>query len=173
MEFWSDDRRFGLKLSERQYNRILRFCVTSGDIETGGILIGFYTLGHNCAVVTTVTGPPVDSRHAKTWFHRGTKDVQNLLQDVWNRGRRYYLGEWHFHPGGNPDPSMTDVNQLKQIADSPHYQCPEPVLLIVGRTRSDKWNTMSYVFPRGKEFIRMAPITPSRVSRLKQHSKEK
>ena len=136
MEFRSRDGRFGLKLDEKLVQRIFAFCEASGGCEIGGILAGFYTPQHDCAVVTTVTGPPIDSRRGKTWFQRGTRGLQRLLRHLWSQDQRYYLGEWHFHPGAAPEPSVTDIGQLTQIAHSSIYQCPEPVLVIIGGTIS-------------------------------------
>jgi hypothetical protein len=39
---------------------------------------------------------------------------------------------------------------MSRIADTVHYRCPEPVLLIVGGDPPAKWNLKAYVFPKGK-----------------------
>ncbi len=44
----------------------------------------------------------------------------------------YYIGEWHFHPFMSPVPSGTDLRQIRAIARDRDYQCPVPILIVVG-----------------------------------------
>jgi len=62
---------------------------------------------------------------------RGVKGLETLLKRFWSKNE-YYLGEWHYHPNASASPSMQDISQMKEISRSIHYQCPEPVLLIIG-----------------------------------------
>lgn len=154
-EFWSPDCRFGLRLSWGDIRRIRALCTRAEGNETGGILTGFYTPRHDCACVTGVTGPPRDSRTGATWFHRGIVGLQHLLDRLWSETSRYYLGEWHFHPGASPEPSSVDIAQLRRIAVSPEYRCPEPVLLIIGGGPPLAWSLRTYVFPKHQEPLEM------------------
>ncbi|HKH36596.1 MAG TPA: Mov34/MPN/PAD-1 family protein [Rubrobacter sp.] len=64
--------------------------------------------------------------------------MQRWLDGLWRRRkRRYYLGEWHFHPGGAAEPSPTDTEQMAKIMHSASYKCPEPVPLLVGCPAGD------------------------------------
>lgn len=157
LEFWAANRRFGLKVPETVVGSILAHCREAGEVETGGILIGQYTGRHDCAMVHQVTGPPEDSTATRTRFRRGTIGLQPLLDRLWRRERRYYLGEWHFHPGASPDPSGVDDRQLRSIASDRQYNCPEPVLLIVGGDPSAAWAAAAFVFPKGEGRIPMTP----------------
>jgi integrative and conjugative element protein (TIGR02256 family) len=150
IEFWTRDRRFGLRVDRRGVHRIRALCVRAAKIETGGILIGYYTPAHDCAVVTRITGPPRDSQVGVTWFHRGVAGLQRLLDRLWYTERQYYLGEWHFHPGGSPQPSPTDIEQLQRIAASPEYHCPEPLLLVVGGDPPTEYRIRAFVFQRSE-----------------------
>jgi len=152
-EFWSNDRRFGLSVREKEMAGILALCSGAKPSETGGILVGLYTPAHDCAIVTHVTGAPPDSRSGCSWFHRGTQGLQPWLDRMWVSMRHFYLGEWHFHPGREPVPSPGDVDQMKSISESPSYRCPEPVLLIVGGDPESRWAARAYVFPRHRRFI--------------------
>lgn len=149
-EFWSADRRFGLRVGEQAAARLLQFAVRSDRKETGGILVGFYTEALDCAVVTAVSGPPADSQSTKTWFARGVRGLQRWLERLWRTEGDYYLGEWHAHPGSAPDPSPRDIEQMKQIATSELYRCPEPVLLIIGGDPQRHCEARAFVFPHGK-----------------------
>jgi integrative and conjugative element protein (TIGR02256 family) len=132
LEFRSDDFQYGLQIEPPQINVILDFCKRAGSMETGGILVGRYTVRHDVANVTAITGAPTDSKSGRSWFYRGVFGLQSRLEQLWYTKRHYYLGEWHFHPGSEPYPSQIDMKQMIGIARSPRYHCPEPVLIIVG-----------------------------------------
>lgn len=131
-EFWSTNRMYGLRISEADIACLFERCTNSGMRETGGILVGYYEPDHCCAVVSLVIGAPPDSRSGCTWFERGVAGLQASLEKRWLTDRHYYLGEWHFHPGGAPNPSGSDLIQMRRIAMSLEYRCPEPLLLIIG-----------------------------------------
>ena len=129
---------------------LLDMCRESASLETGGILVGRYDEAHDTAIVTRVWGPPKDSVRMRASFWRGTQGLQRQLDSLW-RTREYYLGEWHFHPGGTGQPSERDMRQMVQIANSLEYNTPEPVLMVVG---SD-WEVVAHVFPRHSASIEM------------------
>lgn len=48
-----------------------------------------------------------------------------------SKGDRYYVGEWHSHPGGSPSPSPTDDQNIFDVAMDPKENCPECILIII------------------------------------------
>jgi hypothetical protein len=57
--------------------------------------------------------------------------TRELLHEQWNLAqRRYYVGEWHFHPTGRAQPSFQDRQQMVEIAQDPDYHCERPLLII-------------------------------------------
>lgn len=155
-EFRSEDGRFGLTLPASAIAELRSLCSVAKTSETGGILVGFYTPTGESAVVTRVTGPPKDSKAGATWFHRGTDALNEQLAQRWSKGE-FYLGEWHYHPGSTqPVPSSQDCRQLRQIAESPEYHCPEPVLLIASISSKGLSLTV-LVFPRGEPSLNLTP----------------
>jgi integrative and conjugative element protein (TIGR02256 family) len=153
LELWSQNGRFGLRMGATQTNALLDACASAGSHETGGLLIGTYSERHECAIVTLVSGPAPDSRSGPTWFHRGTRGVQHLLDRYWRRRTGFYLGEWHFHPHAAPMPSSVDHRSMGRIARSPLYNCPEPVLLILGGDPRGTWSVSALVCPRDADPI--------------------
>lgn len=99
--------------------------------ETGGILIGHYNEDLRIAVVIEARPRASDSEAGRTWFIRGRKGLTRVLRESWQSGE-YYLGEWHSHPNGLASPSATDDSQLLNIARTPAYKCPEPILVVTG-----------------------------------------
>jgi len=155
VEFWSEDGRFGLRVPGEMLSRVLELSRQASPLETGGILTGFYTDAHNLAVVTQATGAPRDSESGRTFFVRGTAGLQRWLNRLWRKERRFYLGDWHSHPGEVPHPSPTDEVQLEEIAGGESRKCPEPVLLLVGGPVADTCDARAYVLPRGGTLVEL------------------
>lgn len=151
LEFWCKDDTFGLRMDDLNLKKMLKLCEESYPNETGGILIGNYTNALDCAVIETITGPPRDSQRGRTWFKRGIKGLGKILEKYWKRNR-FYIGEWHYHPDGEPFPSNKDKNQLKAICLSEDYDCSAPILVIVGGRLPSDWSIKAYVFPRQTNF---------------------
>lgn len=86
-------------------------------------------------------------------FFRGTAGLGNLLESLWPK-EEYYLGEWHYHPGGKTQPSYQDRRQMQSISEDLKVGCPEPLLIII----SDDANPAVYVFPRLQESVYLAPL---------------
>ncbi len=148
LEFWSDNRHYGLVLPASQVERLIGFCLAVQGQETGGILVGQYNAAHDCATVTVVSEAPSDSQAGRTWFHRGMAGLSRWLRQLWTK-REYYLGEWHYHPNGRPLPSGTDAAQMREIATSIQYHCPEPLMIIIGEDQEFGFRLLAYVFPKG------------------------
>jgi len=152
----SSDGRFGIRLQDREVAHLLAQCEKTPNQETGGVLIGCYSRDLSMALVTEVTPAPVDSRFGPTWFDRGIQGLAWKLHQLWKRSGTFYLGEWHFHPGASPSPSVVDSSQMATIARSGRYACPEPLLLIVGGS-TRQWNAAAYVYDKGQTMHTLSP----------------
>ncbi len=130
-----------------------RHCREANSSETGGILIGHYVEDGSVAIVREATRPPSDSRRGRSWFVRGVDGLSDLLGQRWrSKNRTHYLGEWHFHPADKIEPSATDLAQMSDISRIQTYQCPEPVLLILGAGRTAGVRSFrAFVCPTGSE----------------------
>lgn len=163
----SKDQRFVVDLSPKTLRAFNRWCLLSQTTETGGILLGNYDEKLQTAQVASVTGPPPDSSAGSTWFERGTRGLQTLVKRHWKSHGHFYLGEWHFHPGGSLLPSPTDITQMRQISQSQSYCCPEPLLIIVGQPIKNKAEGQQplrcFVFPRREEYQELLPNAVSRL----------
>lgn len=131
MKFISNDQRFCIELSKASLDEMLRYIKNVRDKETGGIIIGKYSKNLKTANINFISGPPEDSLSGSKWFKRGVKGLSRLIEFFWKK-ESYYLGEWHFHPNGSPTPSGQDISQMRKIANSRQYNCPEPIMIIIG-----------------------------------------
>ena len=145
---------YTVTLCSSSLQQIVAECINAGLNETGGILIGSYSADGSTAIVFEATARPADSLAGRTTFQRGTRGLRSLLQTRWKTGK-YYVGEWHFHPGGLPEPSSDDFESMKSIAANPNYQCPEPVMIILGGNPAGSYSLSASVFPCKDSPIRL------------------
>lgn len=147
-------------MDQRNVERLVRYLQKAGDRETGGILIGNYSDDLDQAVITKVTGPPRDSRAGRTFFVRGTRGLQQILDRLWRDGSGYYLGEWHFHPTGDGAASGKDFEQMEKLSWSTAFYCPEPILLIVAGSMGTAWAIRAFIYPEGHQVEMEAVADP-------------
>ncbi len=153
------EQRFGLIVSASAWSNMVKLCHRSPDRETGGVLVGQYTADQRVAKAIEATAPPVDSVQASTQFVRGVHGLAEKLARHWVEDPKlHYLGEWHYHPAGDPSPSGIDLLQMRSIASDPRYACSEPVLLILARSTSGELVGGAFVFPRGEQPLSMESL---------------
>jgi len=156
-EAWTKDGRYGLRIPSKVLEKMMGLCGCAKDTETGGIMVGYYNRRHDCAIVTDCSGAPKDSLCEKRSFRRGVRGLQRWLMTLWNRScRRYYLGEWHFHPFARAVPSEMDVTQMRKNAEDKSYNCPEPIMVLVGGAPNAAWSLRSFVCIRGSDVFELS-----------------
>jgi len=159
IKFRTQDKRYGLSLDDAIMTKMLTLCKETANVETGGILVGYYTNNHEWAIVSDVSGPPIGSKRAFSSFVRGIKGLQQWLNDMWDStNRHYYLGEWHYHPFATPAASYVDVKQIKEHAENGPLNCPEPIMLIVGGNPNNLFDMRAYIYPKGERLYEMEKL---------------
>lgn len=159
LKWASPDGRYNIVLMQRAWENIVHFYEKTLHRETGGILIGYYTDDLTTAIVTEITHPSLDSGSGYTWFYRGIVGLKQLLIHRWKEPeRRYYLGEWHYHPAKYVEPSIDDINQMAKISRDKNYSCREPIMLIIGYGYNTNRQVRAFIFPRGKPMVELSLI---------------
>lgn len=152
-EYWDKDKKVCILIRQHVLDQLIKICKDSDVLETGGILIGKYSKDLGCAIISEITNAPKDSKRGRTTFERGVAGLKSILQKALRLNRHYYLGEWHYHPYGSANPSTTDKRQVKEISEDEKYNCPEPILVIIG---GDPNQTLEIgVFVQIKKFIQL------------------
>lgn len=119
--------------------------------------MGYYNRKHNCAIVIECCKPTSDSKFGKSDFYRGIMGLQKWLLQLWNaRRRRYYLGEWHYHPHNKPCPSKSDIDQMSRIAADKKYNCPQPIMFIVGGNPKREIEFRGFVYVKNEGLVELA-----------------
>jgi len=138
---------------EAMYDR----CRKEHPCETGGILAGTDRLD-GPALVVNARDPPRDSIQEPTRFLRGTDKVEEWLKDARESIGIDYLGEWHYHPGAPPGISREDRTAMDEIANDGGYDCPHPLLFIVGQDEEGQFTINAYLFHDSKEYEQLEQI---------------
>ena len=157
LSFSTADKRFIVVMTQAATTTIVMACAEAGRKETGGILIGKIEADGHTATVLEATPKPRDSTFGWAWFKRGVKGLKPLLQERWDAGQ-HYLGEWHYHPSGSPEPSHSDYEAMARIAADNAYQSKEPILAILGGFPPRDWTLSVTVTPLGESPQRLLHI---------------
>ncbi len=104
--------------------------------ETGGLLIGMVHFKRKTVYITRVLPAPADSVSSPYAFVRGIQDLPETVYKIQNLtgGMLGYVGEWHTHPDGGPNLSLTDreaVEKVKSNLDS--IPLPTHVMIVTAR----------------------------------------
>lgn len=101
---------------------------TSPD-ETGGILLG-HDLGDEIQV--TVAGDPGPAaRHSAARFRRDLAHATRLGEAAWALDRSLWVGDWHTHPNGPPQPSPYDLRTYRHLLREPELSSARFLAVIV------------------------------------------
>ena len=68
--FQDKNQIYNISLSKVAYEQMLFYCEKANSYETGGILVGNYSLNQTTANILQITEPPKNSKQAKYNFHR-------------------------------------------------------------------------------------------------------
>lgn len=102
--------------------------------EVGTALVGTYSDDGWEATIKDVAPLTTDSKSACSTFTRGSVGLREHFETLFSasNGRTHYVGEWHSHPNGTPEPSLVDDQSMFEIASDPSERCPHCILVIVG-----------------------------------------
>jgi integrative and conjugative element protein (TIGR02256 family) len=105
--------------------------------ETGGVLFGEVDEFLKVMWIDEVSGPPPDSIASPAGFLCGTAGVREMHDEKKKRtnGSVAFVGMWHTHPKGLPNPSPTDLEAMQELLQEGSSFLGRPFLmLIVGGT---------------------------------------
>lgn len=110
------------------------------ELESGGIIAGYYDVHNNALRVTDITWPQSDDICKQFQFIRKEKDHQEIMDKLWTESEhmKSYLGEWHTHNQCRPSPSFVDRNNWKKISKKAH-NFKDLLFIIVGKKYTGIW----------------------------------
>lgn len=104
-------------------------------LETGGILMGYWTSDRMSVVITDIIGPGAAARLGTRGFRPDSESQLAEIDRIYTGSGRVitYLGDWHTHPSGPQALSLTDLRTLHRIATDPAARAPHVLMgLLVG-----------------------------------------
>ena len=119
-------------------------------LETGGVLMGYWTENYKEVVVTAVTGPGPKAIHKTTSFAPDADFHETEISRLYNESGRVhtYLGDWHTHPNGTCYLSRKDRATLKRISRYKAARAPAPIMAILAGSSDWEFGLWCY-FRRG------------------------
>ena len=101
-------------------------------LETGGVLLGYWTDGHSAVVVKDAIHAGPEAVHRDLMFLPDTDYQEREIARRYELSGRVhtYLGDWHAHPGGGSSLSRLDLRTLRTIANSPEARASFPLMVV-------------------------------------------
>ena len=96
-------------------DRITQSSTQHYPLEAGGLLLGYRK--DACIEIIDCTEPSGTDIATPTRFVRQDRHHQSYAFQKWSTsGKRMdWIGEWHSHPSGSPDPSWIDLKSWRKI----------------------------------------------------------
>lgn len=101
--------------------------------ETGGVLMGYWSVNPRAAVVVAIIGPGRDAVHRLRSFTPDHVFQEAEIERIYLESGRWvtYLGDWHTHPTGIAKLSLTDRLTQVRIARHREARAPKAVMAIL------------------------------------------
>ncbi len=114
---------------------------SKAPLETGGILVGYWSADNNNVVVTDMVGPGPRAEHRKLTYKPDYSFHQQEMNRIYHEegGTSMYLGDWHSHPGSSSHLSFLDKRTLRNIARFPGNYIDRPIMLVLGGTSKSEF----------------------------------
>lgn len=128
-------------------------------LETGGVLLGYWSVVGQELVITAATGPGPRASHRPKGFDPDSEYHRLEIARLYAQSGRLhgYVGDWHTHPAGGYHPSRLDRRTLQRIARSPGARAPVPVMAILGEgpEGANGWRLAIWRLVRWKDWLEM------------------
>lgn len=102
-------------------------------LETGGVLMGYWTKNNQDAVIRSVIGPGPKAKHERSSFAPDYEWQEMQIACIYKDSGRFftYLGDWHSHPDGLSRLSLKDRITLWRIANYRQARIAHPIMVIL------------------------------------------
>lgn len=105
-----------VRISPFALRDILALSAESADgNETGGVLLGFDATDGAPLTVSAAGDAGPNAERSPVRFRRDLEHAQLLARDAWLLDRSLWIGDWHTHPMGVPQPSLTDLGSYRRV----------------------------------------------------------
>lgn len=121
--------------------------------ETGGILIGYWSVDGREAVVVDAIGPGQGALEGIDGFVPDHDYHEWAVADRYRKssGIHTYLGDWHSHPDSDAYLSRTDLKTLRRIGCQAEARAPRPLMAILAE--DSPWRLAVWVWLERRGFL--------------------
>jgi integrative and conjugative element protein (TIGR02256 family) len=135
LKFINKETNLSITIEETLLHKLTAIGKKHYPNEFGGFLIGNYSDNSRCLNITD-TILPSKYKASKSRFQRNSSGIEKELRAYYNENpKKYYIGEWHTHPDGQPIPSKTDIMAIETILQQKEASIQKPVLLIIAYSK--------------------------------------
>ena len=123
-------------------------------LETGGVLMGYWTQAPDEVVITWASGPGPRALHRKYRFVPDADYHDTVVAHHYEASGRLhaYLGDWHTHPKSSPRLSWQDWRTLSRISRHEAARVATPIMAIAAG--GPVWDMAVWRTPR----LRLRPL---------------
>ena len=142
-------------ISREHALEIVRLAVQEAPRETGGVLMGYWTVDGSDVVITHVVGPGAAALHTPTRFVPDHDAHLRQIAAIYFESDRIstYLGDWHSHPGGRSVLSARDRRTLRRIAATRSARTDCPLMGIVAGDEEEDWHLAVWILGRRRHLF--------------------
>lgn len=125
-------RKYEIKINQVSIDKIKAYSKEDSEVETGGVLAGYYDANNNI-IVLNVSGPGPNAVRTASRFEKDIDFCQNFLNELYINSNKkiVYVGEWHSHTSKRNLPSNTDLDSLTKISLQENYLTEFPIMIII------------------------------------------
>ena len=123
--------------------------------ETGGILMGYWSIPYTEVVITNATGPGPLAEHSPSFYKPDNKWQHEEAIRIYEEFEIEYLGDWHSHPYTSDYLSWDDRKTLRTISRHKKSRVLFPLMLILHD--KDEWMLTAWKFSPTK-WTRFLPV---------------
>jgi integrative and conjugative element protein (TIGR02256 family) len=139
-------------ISKRVLASLTQIASAAAPLETGGILLGYWSESATAPVITGNIGPGPRAKHEQSRFVPDHDYQESEVAKLYYESNctLQYLGDWHSHPGNAGYMSSTDFDTLRRIAVSRKARAPRPLMLILAY--GPRWEPVVWSLQRKTRF---------------------
>lgn len=114
----SRDGLISVIITQSCLSEMVKMCKTAHGNEIGSVLFGHYSVDGYSVFVDGTRPAPVGSIGKRMSFWRSPRGLASFFRRLFKKsnGDRYYIGEWHLHPGCSIAPSHCDDRTMTSIS---------------------------------------------------------
>jgi integrative and conjugative element protein (TIGR02256 family) len=133
-------RANAIEIATAAYATMMHLAHESSDgLETGGILLGRGPDEHGVIRIESAGDRGPNAERRVDYFLRDLEHAKVLAAMAWERSRAIWVGEWHTHPKGPPEPSSSDLATYHGLLSRAELQFESFVSIILTPDKELGW----------------------------------